>query len=185
MRVIILLSIFLMFVSFTASIAIKRNDPLTGFKQCDGDFPNPITLYSYSPNPVVVGQMITVRIGGEVTKPIEKGALVKVTIYQDKKELYTYERDYCKMFVEPSGSKCPVGKGHFEHTASFLADRDPSDPKHVEMEFGFKIIRTFIFFLLLFSFFFKTILISLCDDLIFDVIFLYSFKSKWSRLVVY
>src|SRR5690349_1379590 len=132
MRVIILLNIFLMLASFATSIAIKRDDPLSGFKQCDGDFPNPITLYNYSPNPVVVGQMITVRIGGEVTKTIEKGALVKVTGYQDKKELFTYEQDYCKMFVEPSGFKCPVGKGHFEHTASFPAERDPSDPKHVE-----------------------------------------------------
>ena len=56
-------------------------DALSGFKLCQGYFPNKITTYTYTPHPFVTGQVVTVHIGGKATATIEKGAFYKITGY--------------------------------------------------------------------------------------------------------
>ncbi|CAI2190939.1 17195_t:CDS:2, partial [Funneliformis geosporum] len=65
-----------------------------------------------SPNPLVTSQNITVRIVGKTTVVIEKA-------------------DFCKLFVEPSGSMCPVEKGNLDFTATLLIEQDPSEPNNI------------------------------------------------------
>ena len=116
-RSIILVTIFLMFVSFVTSIPLlseRDDDPLSGFKECEGYHPDSITLFSFSPNPIVVGQPINIHIAGDLPAPIKEGSTLNVTSYLDNKQKFTKVRDFCKFFVEPK-YKCPV-EGHFDIT---------------------------------------------------------------------
>jgi hypothetical protein len=133
-RFIILLTFFAMLVSFATSIPLKR-DTLSGFKQCEGQFQNTITLFSYSPDPIVPGKNVTLHIGGEATEIVQEGALITFTGYVDKKEVFHSELDYCEYFVEQSGSKCPVETGHFDFTSTWLEPTNPEDPKDVVVEY--------------------------------------------------
>jgi hypothetical protein len=138
----VILLIFL-FASFAASSPLKRQDKLSGFKQCDGKFANTITLFSYSPNPVIVGQDVKVRIAGEIKVPILAGASMNITHYYDNKLLFTEKTDFCKMFVEPNGSKCPLGIGNFDFSTTFHTENSPSDPKNVEMDIGVRMFSKY------------------------------------------
>ncbi|CAB4444089.1 unnamed protein product [Rhizophagus irregularis] len=60
---------------------IKRDS-----KTCLGNFPNEITIFSFTPNPLVWGQESTGRIAGKATIPIENGALYKITGFYEKKQ---------------------------------------------------------------------------------------------------
>lgn len=71
----ILLAILLIFLTFTSSTLIRRQDAFNGFKECQGNFPNKITSYEFTPNPIVTGQVVTVHMRGIATVPIEKEAL--------------------------------------------------------------------------------------------------------------
>ncbi|CAI2165231.1 4307_t:CDS:1 [Funneliformis geosporum] len=108
----------------------KRVDSLADFKLCKGNnYPITLTSMSISPNPLVAGQNITVRMVGKTTVVIEKGALMR--IYHDPKGKFEHEADFCKLFVEPSGSMCPVEKGNLDFTATWLIEQDPSGPKNI------------------------------------------------------
>ncbi|RGB43382.1 hypothetical protein C1646_681218 [Rhizophagus diaphanus] len=109
---IILFVVFLIFVTFVSSTPIRRQDALSGFKPCQGNFPNEITLFSFTPNPLVGGQEFTVRIGGKATVTIENGTLYKLTVNKE----VIYETSFCKEFVIPSGFTCPVND-NFDFTA--------------------------------------------------------------------
>ena len=136
--IIILLTIFLMFASFVLSVPYpsEYNDPLSGFEECKGDYPDIITLYKYSPNPVVVGQPVTIHIAGYAPVPIKEGSLIKVTRHNDEQTFHE-EIDFCKDFVEQS-SKCPI-KGHFNLTAIHPTMTSPSDPKNTVVNYRVKI----------------------------------------------
>ena len=119
-RSIILIAIFLMLVSFVTSIPLlseRNHDPLSGFKECEGDYPDTITLFSFSPNPEVVGQPLNVRLAGDTPVPIEEGSTIKVTGYLDNKQAFNDVNDFCKFFVG-SSFKCPI-EGHFDITTSY------------------------------------------------------------------
>src|SRR5581483_10594392 len=123
-RSIILLSTFftfLMFTSFVTSIPFlskHEDDPLSGFKECKEDnFPDTITAYDYSPNPIEVGQPITVHIAGEATEPIVEGSELLIDGFLDNEKAFNETADFCQVFVAPT-SKCPV-KDHFDITTSY------------------------------------------------------------------
>lgn len=138
-----LLVIFLIFVTFVSSTPIRRQDALSGFKPCKGNFPNEITTYTYTPNPIMMGQEATVRIAGKATVTIENGALYKVTGFYENKQIFHYDINFCEAIVEPSGFKCPV-KDNFDFTTKFSLDNDSSDPKNTIEEYGLKIIGKFL-----------------------------------------
>jgi hypothetical protein len=139
----VILFIFL-FASFTTSSPLlKRQDQLSGFKQCDGEFANTITLYSYSPNPVIIGQDVKVRIAGEIKVPILSSATITISHYYNNELLFTEQSDFCKIFVEPNGSTCPLEIGNFDFSTTFPTESDPSDPKNVEMDIGVRISSTY------------------------------------------
>ena len=149
MNRLILLSIFLVFISIATSTPLKRQD-LSGFKQCEGNIPNTLTTLTYSPNPTVTGQNVYVHLGGMANEIVEQGAKFKAIVYEKNtnKVAFTHVLDYCSKFVEPSGSKCPVGKGDFNFTATWFIEQDPNDPKHVVIEYDANLSGTFTFFFL-------------------------------------
>ncbi|CAI2178622.1 18110_t:CDS:2, partial [Funneliformis geosporum] len=104
--------------------------PLAGFKPCNGDYPVTLTLMTMSPDPIVLGQNITVHTVGQTTEVIEEGALMR--IYHEPNGKPEFESDYCKLFVEPSGFVCPVEKGNFDFTATWLIEHKHSEPKTME-----------------------------------------------------
>ncbi|PKC71766.1 hypothetical protein RhiirA1_412748, partial [Rhizophagus irregularis] len=108
----ILFIVFLILVTFVSSTPIRRQDALSGFKPCQGDFPNEITSFSFTPNPLVGGQEFTVRIGGKATVTIESSTLYRLTVNKQ----VIYETSFCKEFVIPSGFTCPVND-NFDFTA--------------------------------------------------------------------
>ncbi len=134
-RIIILFTIFFAFASLATSTPLdlqKRKDPLNGFKQCHGNFPITVTSFFHYPNPLISGQEITVHMSGKANAVVEKGAKVRLLVSHDDHEEELYDEfDYCKVFVEKSGSTCPVKKGHFDFTGCWI-DKPPApdDPKH-------------------------------------------------------
>ncbi|RGB27181.1 hypothetical protein C1646_769464 [Rhizophagus diaphanus] len=133
--------IFLIFVTFASSTPIRRQDTLSGFKPCKGNFPNEITTYNYTPNPIIVGQENTVHITGIATVTIENGALYKITGFYENIQIFHHEIGFCEAIVEPSGFKCPV-KDNFDFTTKFPIDNDSNDPKNTIEEYGIRIIVT-------------------------------------------
>ena len=134
-RSIILLTIFLMLTSFVTSIPFpsERNDPLSGFKECEGDFPDTITAFSFKPDPVDVGEPLTVRIASDAYVPMKNGSLITVTGYLNNEQAFNEVTDFCQYFVEQS-SECPV-EGHFDITATQPTMPSPSDPKDTVLDY--------------------------------------------------
>ncbi|RIA99724.1 hypothetical protein C1645_730645 [Glomus cerebriforme] len=122
-----LLSILLLFifVSFATSIPSKRQDPLNGFKQCEGYFPNIITSFSYSPDPpTAVHQYVTIRLGGKASEVVEQGALFSYTGYDKNNPNTVWILMPCK-------------KGDFNFSATWPADHNPQ-PNTVVVEYDIK-----------------------------------------------
>jgi hypothetical protein len=134
----ILLVIFLVFMTFVSSTPIRRQDALSGFKQCQGNFPNEITVFNFTPNPLVAGQESTGRIAGKTIEPIENGALYKITGFYENQQVIHHEIGFCEMFVTPSGSNCPV-KDNFDFTAKSMEATSPAIPKNTLVEYDVKI----------------------------------------------
>ncbi|GBB87538.1 hypothetical protein RclHR1_00140042 [Rhizophagus clarus] len=135
-------SILLIFASFATSTPLKRQDQLTGFKQCQGTFPNSITVLTYTPNPVVLGQNVTVHIAGKATEVIKQGTTLVYTGYfenEPTKQAFQHQVDFCDTFVKPNGSECPVKEGDYSFIGSWLLEKHPNEPQNLVMEFGFNI----------------------------------------------
>src|SRR4051794_39460071 len=144
-RFIISLSIFLIFASFAKSIPFaleKRDDALSGFKQCNGDFPNVITSFGYSPDPIIAGQMVNAHIAGEATAVVEKGASITLSGYYENVLDFMFIFDYCELFVEQSGFHCPKEKGDFDFKASWPVVEYPDVPKNSVFEYELQIAGT-------------------------------------------
>lgn len=109
----LLLAILLIFATFTSSTLIRRQDALSGFKPCQGNFPNVITLYEFNPNPIVAGQVVTVHMAGKAAVPIEEKALFQNTVFYNNEQVSQHNDDFCKEVVIPSGFTCPV-EGNFD-----------------------------------------------------------------------
>jgi hypothetical protein len=137
----ILLVILLVFVTFASSI--RCQDALSGFKPCQGNFPNSVTTYIYTPNPIVVGQEATVRIAGKATVTIENGALYKITGFYENIQIFHHEIGFCDAIVTPSGFTCPV-KDNFDFTTMFIEEQFPDDPKNTIEEIGIRIQSKFL-----------------------------------------
>ena len=139
-RFIILITIFFVLASFATSTPLRRHDdPLSGFKQCSGYFPNYITKFDYTPDPVLVDHNITVCIGGKATEVIESGAEIVFTWFLDDKEVFRTVFDFCDYFVEQSGYSCPVEKGHFEFSSTWFEPSTPEDPKDTVVDYKIKV----------------------------------------------
>jgi hypothetical protein len=133
-RFVILLSI-LLFASFAVSIPSKRENSGSEFKECDGNFPNTITLLAYSPDPVFVGHILNIHIAGKSTATVEKDAFMVISGHFPNNDtlVFNHKLDYCKLFVNPSGSECPVKKGHFDFTANWLVPNEhDTEPQYVD-----------------------------------------------------
>ena len=128
-----------MFATFVVSIPFpsERNDPLSGFEECEGDYPDTITLFSFCPDPVVIGQPATFHIAGDAPVPIKEGSLLKLTGYLHNKQAFSEVHDFCKDFVDQN-SKCPL-KGHFDFVTTHPTMANPSDPKNTVVDFQVKI----------------------------------------------
>ena len=135
-RFTILIAIFFVFASFATSIPLKRHgDPLSGFEQCSGHFPNHITKFKFFPDPALANHNVSIRIAGEASEIIELGAVVVFTGFLDDKEVFHVIYDFCLFFVAQSGYSCPVGKGHFDFTATWDDTSSPTDPKNTVIEY--------------------------------------------------
>src|SRR2546425_12734735 len=98
---ILLILLFASFAKSIPSVLQTRKDTLGGFKQCKGKFPNTITEYSYSPDPIVDGEPMKVHLAGKATVAVEKGALLTIRGYDKNQLIFIFGVDYCKALVEP------------------------------------------------------------------------------------
>ncbi|CAG8762307.1 8404_t:CDS:1, partial [Funneliformis caledonium] len=81
---------------------IRMDNSLSGFKPCkDYDYPITLTSLTVSPDPIILGQNITIHTVGQTAVVIEEGALMRV--YHDPNGKPVIETDFCKLFVDPSG----------------------------------------------------------------------------------
>ncbi|RGB36476.1 hypothetical protein C1646_758030 [Rhizophagus diaphanus] len=130
----ILLFIFLFFTTFSSSSTlISRQEALGGFKPCVGTFPNEITTYGLTPNPIIIGQMGTVHIAGKATVPIENGALYNTTLFHENQVIHQHGHEFCQMFVIPNGSTCPIN-GDYDFTINFPTESSTNDPVNISVE---------------------------------------------------
>ena len=143
----LLFVIFLVFATFALSTPIRCQDPLSGVKSCQGNYPNEITTFITTPDPLVAGQEASVRIAGKATVTIEKGALYKVTGSYNNQQIFQREIDFCEAIVAPGGFNCPV-TGDFDFTTKYTEETSPNDPKNTLIDYDVKIISKFFFIML-------------------------------------
>src|SRR5581483_1391680 len=105
-----------------------------GFKVCQGDnFPDVITAFDFSPNPLEVGQPLNIHIAGEAPVPIVEGSLLYVDGFLKGQKAFNETVDFCQFFVAQN-SKCPL-KDNFDITATYPTQVEPGDPKNTTVDF--------------------------------------------------
>ncbi|CAG8802040.1 5906_t:CDS:1, partial [Racocetra persica] len=129
------LSLFLTLVAFTTSFPSSTFRRDLGFTKCKGEFPNEITIGSYDPTPAVSGQNMTVTISGTSTVTVLEGATVNVTGLYQGTHAFEHIMDFCKVWAEPNGDKCPVAPGNFKYTTTVHPETHPNDPKNTTIEY--------------------------------------------------
>ncbi|CAB4488297.1 hypothetical protein RhiirA5_383471 [Rhizophagus irregularis] len=127
----ILLFIFLFFTTFSSSTYIRRQGD--ALSPCVGTFPNEITTYTFTPNPIIIGQTATIHITGKATVPIENGALFNITLFHENQVFHQHSFEFCQMFVIPNGSTCPIN-GDYDFTINFPAESSTDDPVNTTVE---------------------------------------------------
>ncbi|KAF0441153.1 phosphatidylglycerol / phosphatidylinositol transfer protein [Gigaspora margarita] len=120
--------IFLTLVTFTTSF------PLSGFTQCTGTFPNEVTSFSFSPNPIIAGQNVTYTISVDNTVTVQHGATFNITTYKQQQVIFNVVSDYCKNLIE-GGYECPLEPGNYTFVFSDYMMTTPYDPKNTTIEF--------------------------------------------------
>ncbi|CAG8778129.1 2770_t:CDS:2, partial [Dentiscutata erythropus] len=108
------------------------------FTQCNGTFPNEVTSFSFSPNPIIAGQNVTYTISVEDTATVQHGATLNITIYHQQQVMFNVVTDYCKDLIEASGYKCPLEPGNYTFVFSEYMMTTPNDPKNTTVEFNSK-----------------------------------------------
>ncbi|CAG8682586.1 5822_t:CDS:2 [Cetraspora pellucida] len=108
--------IFLLFINFATSFpySIFRRDSLSGFTKCNGTFPIEITSFSFSPNPVIIGQNVTFTFSFVSTETIQQGVTLNDTAY----------------YQQQPGNYTIVSSGYLTPT--------PNDPKNITIEYDLK-----------------------------------------------
>ncbi|CAG8794348.1 11853_t:CDS:1, partial [Gigaspora margarita] len=130
-KFIVLLFIYILLINPTYSKDEDKKDNLSGFKECDGSYPNKITHFSFDPNPTVKNTTIKFEIGGTSTVPFDKGSYITgiLTLKDIPKQLHV--QDFCEGWVEPSGGHCPVKPGEFYFKGSQYLKQTDEDPRDV------------------------------------------------------
>ncbi|CAG8505752.1 5042_t:CDS:1 [Gigaspora rosea] len=139
MRQFFVLLIFLTLITFTKSFPSStfRRDSLSGYTQCEGTFPNEITTVSYEPNPAIAGENVTVTIAGMNTVTVQEGATLNATVLYQGKQAFVHNMDFCKVWVEVNGDKCPVSPGYFEYITIMPMESHPDDPKNTTISYDY------------------------------------------------
>ncbi|CAG8501416.1 5474_t:CDS:2 [Racocetra fulgida] len=120
-------------MSFPSS-TFRRDLAIT---KCQGGFPNEITAISYDPIPAVSGQNMTVTLSGTNTVTVLEGATVNVTGLYQGTHAFEHIMDFCKVWVEVNGAKCPVAPGSFKYITPLHLETHPDDPKNTTIEYDF------------------------------------------------
>ncbi|KAF0548955.1 phosphatidylglycerol/phosphatidylinositol transfer protein [Gigaspora margarita] len=133
--------IFLTLITFTISFPYSnfRRDSLSGYTQCSGSFPNEVTYFSFSPNPVVVGQKVTYYVTEVNTATIQQGATLNVTGSYQQHVVFNEVTDFCKEWIEVNGYKCPLEPGTYNLVVSELIHPGPNDPKNATIEYDLRV----------------------------------------------
>ncbi|CAG8601984.1 25812_t:CDS:2, partial [Dentiscutata erythropus] len=128
-------------ITFTTSLPypIFRRDSLSGYTQCDGTFPNEVTYFSFSPNPIIVGQNVTYTVTEVNTATIQEGATLNVTGYYQQKVAFNEVTDFCKEWIEASGYKCPLEPGTYSLVVSEYIMPGQNDPKNTTIDFDLRV----------------------------------------------
>ncbi|CAG8742512.1 8307_t:CDS:2, partial [Cetraspora pellucida] len=104
------------------------NGPLSGFKECEGTFPNKVTEYSYHPNPAVSGQKVTQKTHAIDNEPIEDGSKLNVRAYYKNSLVHNHVTDFCKEWG--AGGKCSGAVGHVQYENTQIV-KDLKNIKHL------------------------------------------------------
>ncbi|CAG8783225.1 850_t:CDS:2, partial [Dentiscutata erythropus] len=118
------------------SPSFRRNSH-SDFTQCEGTFPNNITTIFYEPNPAISGENMTVTIAGINTVTVQDGATLNVTAMYQGKQLFVNIMDFCKVWVEVNGDKCPVSPGDFKYTVTIPIEKHQDDPKNTTIDYDY------------------------------------------------
>ncbi|CAG8470035.1 2739_t:CDS:2 [Dentiscutata erythropus] len=148
MRQFFAILIFLTLITFTISFpspTFRRNSH-SDFTQCEGTFPNEITTVFYEPNPAISGENMTVTIAGINTVTVQEGATLNVTALYQGKQAFVHIMDFCKVWVEVNGDKCPVSPGDFKYTVTIPIEPHQDDPKNTTIGYDYIFQRQFMAF---------------------------------------
>ncbi|CAG8845214.1 40788_t:CDS:1, partial [Gigaspora margarita] len=104
------------------------------FTQCTGTFPNEVTSFSFSPNPIIAGQNVTYTISVDNTATVQHGATFNITTYKQQQVMFNVVSDYCKNLIE-GGYECPLEPGNYTFVFSDYMMTTPYDPKNTTIEF--------------------------------------------------
>ncbi|CAB4463314.1 uncharacterized protein OCT59_015367 [Rhizophagus irregularis] len=109
-----LFTITFLFVLFTTSLSSIIPRQLDPFKPCDitKTYPLTITTLSYSPNPIVAGGNLMLKIAGTTQVEVQQKSTLKIQMtYLPSKTL-----DFCDLVA--SYIPCPISVGKFNYTAN-------------------------------------------------------------------
>ena len=126
---ILLSSITFLFILFTSIFALPSSNlihrQLGQFQPCKTKvYPVQITKLTYTPNPIVIGQVLQVDIAGTTQVPIEQNTILQIQGIVVV-PIVTYKSDFCKEIMSASTQPCPIPAGDFNFQISIVVPQRP------------------------------------------------------------
>jgi len=128
----VLFTLIFAFPSITSSNTISLQfDP---FKVCDATktYTITITTLTFTPNPIGLGQNLTVNLTGTTQDTIEQNTKLQIQGFVFSFPVIKHEADFCKEILEPNapvGSQCPIPPGSYDYGFSINI---PSENQELE-----------------------------------------------------
>ncbi|RIA98483.1 hypothetical protein C1645_801270 [Glomus cerebriforme] len=124
-------SIIFIFILFTTSSSNLIPRQTNNFQVCDSGktYPVTITKLTFTPNPIVVGQVLALELAGTTQVQIQQNTILQIQgiIFVP---VFTYKVDFCNEVLGlnvPAGSQlCPIPAGNFDYNISVVIPNDPA-----------------------------------------------------------
>ncbi|CAG8646290.1 2031_t:CDS:2 [Cetraspora pellucida] len=127
-------------VKMTAFATSQHDVPLSGFKECEGTFPNKLTFYDYSPNPAISGQPVTHKTHATDNVAIKNGSKLRIQAHFNNRLIEDRVTDFCKDWN--SGGKCSGATGNVQYEKTEIL-KDLSKikdlPRNQSLDFNLRI----------------------------------------------
>ncbi|CAJ0907827.1 16522_t:CDS:2 [Entrophospora sp. SA101] len=110
-----------------SSISVEKRAINNGFELCQENTPITIADFSYSPDPIKIGQDLTMNLAGKSTVGISDGTTVNIVATVFGVTVLEKTEDFCSNVVKYTPTlTCPIAAGDFDFT---ITQAIPNDNK--------------------------------------------------------